>query len=247
MIYLYSSQTLPPLESSWQDTYIASRFLSYGTGTKFAPFYVDEYGRLLSILDGNAILSGKSDPKSDLEEWFSFIAMQPDIQTITADVSVAVQLAERLKTISETKKVMRLTTPLDSPRILLTEPSPHQIYPLIEEVFEGEVPPFEGWYVDVSHRIRHGLCQTAGVVRDEKLVSTAMTVATSETAVIIGAVATKSTYRGQGLAGQCLRKLATQNVDKVVMIAPKNHRAEALYASMGFSVCGEIGQILLKG
>ena len=245
MIHLYTEETLPTFTESWQDTYIRSRFLAYGSKERFAPFFCDEKGRMLSLLDGNGVLNGIS--TENTAEWAAFFSMNPYITKLTADISIATELARILQKPMILKKIMRLETPLSKPDILLTEPSPRQMYPLLSTAFGEDMPAFDGWYVDVSHRIRHGICQTAGVERDGKLVSTAMTVALSEKAIIIGSVATAATHRKQGLASQCLKKLAAQNSEKVVMISPKNDSAEKLYTSLGFSVVDTLGEIILKG
>lgn len=247
MIRLWTENYLPPLPLDWQGTYVSSRFAAYGANTQFAPFYADEKGSILSVLDGNAVLCGED---THTEEWAVFLCMQPDIFTVCTAWHIAEKLAAFLKKPVTNKKVMRLQSPLLPPDISLVHPSPRQMYPLLSEAFGETMPAFDNWYVDVSHRIRHGICQTAGVERDGKLVSTAMTVAQSDTAAIIGAVATAAVYRKQGMASQCLRELATaitaENDQKAVMISPKNSGAEKLYASMGFTVCGEIGEIQLK-
>ncbi len=243
MISLWTKPYLPDLSTAWQDTYVLSRFSAYGEKASFAPLYADDKGNFLSILDGNAFLCG---PAIDVDEWSIFLSMRSDVSIISAERSIADAIAERLHKQVHVKKVMTLQNTLPAPSIALTIPTPRQIYPLLTSVFGGTVPAFESWYVDVSHRIRHGLCKTIGVERDEKLVSTAMTVAESSVAMILGAVATDGEYRKQGFAGQCLRGLA-QNEDRKIMISPKNEYAESLYASMGFVVSDFVGEIYIKG
>ena len=238
MIALYTNNVPPVLPHDWAGTYIASRIAAYGTQQQFAPVYTDDNGSVASVLDGNMIVCGDA---VDVREWAAFISFQPCIHSVTAEMSIAKPLAECLHTSLHTKKVMRLQQAgvFDSEGVVA--PSPRELYPLLSEVFGTEAPPFEGWYVDVSHRIRHGLCKTAGVSRDGMVVSTAMTVAETPQAVVIGAVATSPNYRRQGLAGRCIGKLIAESAGKAIMIAPKNENAERLYSNMGFAVCGEIG------
>lgn len=247
MIRLWTEDTLPKLSPNWQGTYVLSRFAAYGTNARFAPFYADEKGNFLSVLDGNAVLSGTD---IHVEEWAAFVAMQPEIRIFSADGTIAKRIAELLQKPILSKRVMRLEHPLPTPSEPLIAPTPRQMYPLLTLVFGNTMPPFESWYVDVSHRVRHGICKTAGIERDGALVSTAMTVAESAEAAIIGAVATAPNYRKQGMASRCLQGLAAaiyaENAQKTIMISPKNSGAEKLYADMGFAVCGEIGQIQIR-
>lgn len=244
MISLWTEDTLPQLPSDWQGAYIQSRYAAYGTKAHFAPFYADEQNNILSILDGNAILSGSN---IDVEEWAAFISMQPDIVTFSAALPVTKHITSILQRDILEKKVMCLQKVLLPPDIHLVTPSPREMYPLLSHVFGDTMPPFENWYVDTSHRIRHGICKTAGVECDGVLVCTAMTVAESADAAIIGAVATAPTHRRQGMANACLRGLVTaiyaENKQKSIMISPKNSGAEKLYSQIGFTVCGEIGKI----
>ncbi len=247
MIFLWTKENLPRMSVSWQGTYIASRFAAYGTNQQFAPFYADEKGNMLSILDGKAVLAGET---IDIDEWAIFLSMHPEIEVVTSEKHFAQQLAEHFQKKCTYKTVMRLENALPPVEIPLVSPTPRQMYPLLLEVFGDTMPAFDGWYVDVSHRMRHNICKTAGIEREGKLVSTAMTVAESADAAIVGAVATAASHRKMGLASQCLRGLVadilTKNKHKTIMISPKNSGAERLYASMGFAVCGEIGEMRIR-
>ncbi len=239
MIKAFNNDSLPPLPTSWQSTYITSRFLSYGGNAPFAPFYTDENGTILSVLNTHAAMCTTT---LDVQEWAIFLAMHPDILTVTAPLAVAEKLAQTLGSTVSEKKILRLNAPLQPPQITITEPSPRLVYPLLSAVFGDTMPPFEDWYVDVSHRVRHGYCTVAAVERNGAVASSAMTVAEAPDAVVIGAVATAENARKQGFAAECIRYLAQKHADKTVLISPKNAYAERLYTTLGFTNYDTLGQ-----
>ncbi len=247
MIRLTENIRYTDIPDTWSGIIVKSRFLSYGTTRSFAPFYEDDNGNILSVLDGNAVLYGTVD---NVQEWAVFIAMHPDITTISAEKDSIFLLSQHLKKAYIAKPVMQYHGRLENLNLVVCETlTPREIYPLLCNVFTN-LPSFEGWYVDVSHRLRHGLCHTAGMKKDNIAISTAMTIAECEKAAIIGAVATDPNHRKQGLATKCITFLLQQLVllgeKKTVFICPKNEFAQRLYEHIDFNVCGEIGEINLK-
>lgn len=243
MIRLFAGEALPELSINWQSTYIESRFLAYGGTAPFAPFYMDDNNSVLSVLNGHAVLYAE---ELDVQEWACFLAMHPDITTVSASLEIATALAAVLQQPLQTKKVMQLQSPLSVAVTEAEEQMPRQVYPLLSKVFDDTMPAFEDWYVDVSHRLRHNNCTLVGVCWEGETVSTAMTVAQSADAVVIGAVATAEKARKRGYAAQCIGYLAEKHKEKTVMISPKNVYAEKLYEKMGFVVTDTIGQFTTK-
>ncbi len=243
MIRLFEGESLPSFAVNWQSTYITSRYLAYGGNAVFAPFFADDKDTVLSVLNGHGILYAT---QFDVEEWACFLRMCPDITTVTASLDVAIPLAKALQQTVTEKKVMRLTTSLPLPTEKVTEQMPRQVYPLLCDVFGDAMPAFDDWYVDVSHRLRHDNCTVAGIAWDDETVSTAMTVAQTSQAVVIGAVATAPKARKRGFAAQCIAYLANKNAGKEIMISPKNPYAERLYTDMGFVVTDTIAHFNTK-
>jgi GNAT superfamily N-acetyltransferase len=234
--------------NDWASIVIQSRILSYGTTRSFAPFYKDDNGNVLSILDGNAVLAGAV---NNSQEWATFIAMHPDIHSISAEKNTICALSQYLQKPYTAKPVMQYVGDANCLDPIICESlMPREIYPLLSTVFTTDLPPFEGWYVDVSHRIRHSLCHTAGIKKDGTAISTAMTVAESENTAIIGAIATDPLYRKQGLATKCIvsliQELTNTHNKNTILICPKNQSAQRLYKKLHFKVCGQIGEIKLK-
>ncbi len=246
MIQLCSAKDNFTLPQNWQGTYCANRLAAYGIHADFSPFYKDENGNVLSLLDGNGILCGTN---IVLEEWATFISMHPAIKTVCMTLPQAEKIGDLLDKKVVQKPIMRLQSTMPASEIPLVQPSPREMYPLLSAVFGDTMPPFETWYVDVSHKIRHGLCQTIGVEVEGKLVSCAMTVALTDTTAVIGAVATQETHRKRGFAAQCLRGLIGNvrktNPNMEILISPKNDGAKHLYSALGFAMYDIVGCIEL--
>lgn len=231
---------------------IAGQWTAYGGTCPFLTFWEADGGSRLSRMEDTAFLALAAE--GDREEALLFLSMLPEAHTVRTDGDSARRLAalyaqNGVPAVLKTGAVMRLDDaghfPAHCSGNLVTDCSPREIYPLLTACFGETMAAFDGWYVDVSHRLRHGVCHIAAVREEECLVATAMTVAECDTAVLLGAVATHPDWRGQGLASACVGALAgqAQAVGKAVWICPKNPGAQRLYAKLGFAVCGEWGTV----
>ena len=225
---------------------------AYGPGLSFLRFWCDGEGGFASLMDGTMTLSL---PRGLSEEWAAFAAMQPEVSGIRTDGETARRLAAgggwRVETGAVTAPSPALAAPEREPEPL----TPREAYPVLKECFPGSLPPFPAWYVDVSHRLRHGCCRLAGFKEEGRSVSCAMTVAECGPApcepapyggaALIGAVATLPAGRGKGYASAAVLTLARALRDegRRVFLSPKNAHAHALYARIGFADAGEWGSL----
>ena len=204
---------------------------AYGSDVPFIQFYSDGEGSLLAIMDGVGFFA-----PADIvtEEWTCFLAAHPSIQTIHCPLKAASAVATDNWSV-RTGVVMRyggndIATP---PEGVCRSPYLPSVYALLSECFDG-IQPFDGWYVDVSHRVRHGCCRIACICDGENIVSAAMTVAETEDAAILGQVATAPTHRRRGFAAKCVNDLLARCKDKLLYILPVDERAQKLYTALGF-------------
>ena len=200
----------------------------------FVRFYMGDDGSAAAVLDGQAIVYAVA---SEREELALFVSMQSDITSLLADAETAEAVAKQWGTAVQILPVMRCDTPQTGE--VLARVSPRELYAFLKPIFPA-LPPFEGWYLDVCYRERHGCCRHV-VVRDgDTIVSAAMTTAEWNGGALIGGVATAPTHRRQGLAGRCVGALtaALQDEGRQVYICPKNEGAQRLYTALGFTVCG---------
>ena len=120
-------------------------------------------------------------------------------------------------------------------------PDLNEVYRLLQSCKSDtfEVPEYEDFILDMSHKIRHDTALCVGVREGEKLVSTAMTVAQSKTCAVIGAVATDGNYRHSGYGSQCVNALCGLLNDRKIFIMRDERENENFYRSMGFEDKGK--------
>lgn len=232
-----------PLPETEAGIRIAGLLEAYGPDCPFVRFWQADEGGLVALLDGMAV--AEHSMQTDREELYLFLSMQPEIRSVRTDAAFAAILAKRWGTTAKTGSVMRLERDLPPDDRVQPPASPRSVYPLLAQCFEDGLSAFDSWYVDVSHRLRHGCCHMV-VLRDAQgPAATAMTVAECHGAALLGAVATRPDCRGRGYASACVSTLAHTMLakGKAVWICPKNPAAQRLYERLHFTVCGDWGVV----
>lgn len=212
---------------------------AYGLNAPFIRYYADDCGGLLSIMDGAGVLYCID----NFEEWLIFISMNPDIFHLHCSGSVGKMLMANQDWQGREGVVLKydgernFATPsvCESPRL------PH-VHALLDSCFDS-MTSLNAWYPDVSHRIRHDCAKIATILDENIVVSTAMTVAETDTAAVLGQVATHSDYRGRGHAKTCINSLISRCKDKTLYILPMTNIAHSLYVKMGFVPDGEWAEL----
>jgi len=212
---------------------------AYGIEAPFVRFYADEYGNLLSIMDGVAVLCSKS----NFEEWAVFVHMNPDVLRIHCSVSVARILLTMGNWQGREGVVLKYEgEDVSSSAQVCENPYLPDVHALLTTCF-ADIPPLNAWYPDASHRLRHDCAKIATIIVDNRVVSTAMTVAETDTSALIGQVATHSDYRGRGYAKTCINSLISRCEGKSLYILPMTDIAHRIYTNMGFCPCGEWAEL----
>ena len=216
------------------------QYAAYGADRPFLRFYQDDCRNQLSVLDGNATLHVNGDSC----EMRLMMTMDPSIQGVRTDAATAAILAREWSVSFETEAVMQAPL-VETPSSLVRDISLREMYPVLSEGFQGGLPPFNAWYADAHHRFRRNLCRAVAVYDEEAPVAVAMTVAECDSAALIGAVTTLPQARGKGYASACVLALShrLQQMNKTVLLSPKNPYAHALYERIGFTTVGEWGYV----
>lgn len=133
--------------------------------------------------------------------------------------------------------------PIKGERGALLSPDLRAFYALLTACAgEGFTPPaFEDFYVDVNHKLRHNACRLCGIEVDGALAAAAMTVAESDRAAVLGAVACDPQYRRKGLGSAVVRGLTDALIGegKSVYLHRAQNANAAFYEALGFEKCGE--------
>jgi len=213
---------------------IAALKHTYGASAPFIQFFTDGRGGFLSVMDGVAILY----TPELTDEWQIFLQMNPEIRTLHCSSTIGGLLMETPLWQGRVGDVMQYNgIPQEMPLDMCTQPYLPDVYALLEQYFPG-MSSLNGWYPDASHRVRHGCCHIGCIIREDKVVSTAMTVAETPSEAILGQVATDPRFRNQGMAGTCVNAVISQCKGKALYILPVNEKAKRLYQKLGFVTCG---------
>ncbi len=180
------------------------QFAAYGAERDFLRFYQDDSGNRLSVFENAATLYAVD----DAEEMRLFLTMDPTVISVRTDAQTARLLSLDWGVSYDTEAVM--AAPKDAAAFeRVSEIALKDSYSVLLEGFGKEaLPPFDSWYTDVHHRVRHGVCRLVGVYDNDKAAASAMTVAECDSAALIGAVATCPSARGKGYASACVLTLA---------------------------------------
>lgn len=220
--------TIPQTESAVR---IHGLKIAYGLEMSFLHFYSDGEGALLAIMDGVGILDS---PSQLSDEWITFLLMNSDIRIIHCPEQVGRCLIN-YDVFKVNSGIVMIYEGGETESSFDIEPNPYlpAVYDLLSNHFEG-ISEFNAWYPDASHRVRHDCCHVSCVLDKDMVISTAMTVAETDSAVIIGQVATHPDYRRKGLAERCVKSLIYKCKGKQLYILPLNENARQLYNKIGF-------------
>ena len=121
------------------------------------------------------------------------------------------------------------------------EPSPRQVYPLLEAVFGLPTADFSAWYCETSHKLRHEQGRLLGVLAGGSIVSTAGIYHQNGSATLISSVATAPSHRGRGYAAALVGTLAAgaQKSGRIPFVICQNPAALRVYQQVGFLLWGE--------
>lgn len=212
---------------------------AYGLDAPFIRYYADDCGGLLSVMDGAGILYCTE----NVEEWLVFVTMNPEIIHLHCSAAVGRELTDSGNWQGRVGVVLKYDgkCDLDTPEVCENPYLPH-VHSLLCTCFDS-MASLNAWYPDVSHRIRHHCAKIATILDGDQVVSTAMTVAETDTAAVIGQVATHSDYRSRGYAKTCINSLISRCKDKTLYILPMTEIARSLYLKMGFVPDGEWAEL----
>ena len=207
---------------------ILSAYTAFGDDPRLTTMLSDG-GAALSLKGGSAVLCGKNDP--EMTDLLTFLRCEEIFSSVNFEYPAEYAVS--------TGPVARLEGGFD-PSYARAEAVDaeklREIYPVIvSDLPEIASQPFDAWYVELSHRLRHGNARIYAVRENGKIVSVAMTAAESDGAAVIGFVRTLKEYRGRGFASGLCRLLGgeLQRENKTVYISCSADRLP-FYEDIGY-------------
>lgn len=113
-------------------------------------------------------------------------------------------------------------------------------YPKLMDLFNLEdysSADFESWYVDVSHRIRHGAAKAVTLNINGEIISSGIFSSIYNNDAILTAVSTQSEFRRMGYASALVSAMVCDINGKVYLMRDKN-KNEEFYKKLGFENIG---------
>lgn len=218
---------------------IVSAAESYGLSTAFLDVWQGN-GCLFSRMDGVLTIAGKPD-SNEIEETALFAASCGAGQIFCApDTARALGFS-----VTETGPVLYRDQPKGEAPSWEEMPSPRVLYEILSAC-EGEgfpVPEFEPFYLDTSHRLRHGTAQAVVLRRNDQPAACVLALAVTQNAALLTAVAVLPAFRRKGLGRQAVESLCRKLPGRRVFLFRSKTENKEFYESLGFSLWGEWGSV----
>lgn len=212
-----------PLENVWAQK-IRALMLSYGTKYDFCRFYVGEFqaGRaFLGELNGSVVLSESG--KCDFEEIAEFLTFSGFSELFCSE-NAGRSLSRMLPWNLQIVNIMRFVGKAQ-PYDIETEPMLDNVYKILKTAFDIE---YEPWYLDMSHRIRHGV--SAFRVMNGSALAIQYNI---NGEALLSQVATIPEMRGKGNARRLISAVCAELSESEVYVICKDELLE-FYGKSGF-------------
>lgn len=219
---------------------IVSAAEAYGLSTSFLDVWQGN-GCLFSRMDGVLTIAGKPDP-NEIEETALFAASCGAGQIFCAP-NTARALGFPL---TETGPILYRDQPKKEAPPWEEPPSPRVLYEILSAC-EGEgfpVPEFEPFYLDTSHRLRHGTAKAVILSENGQPAACALALAVTENAALLTAVSVLPAFRRKGLGQKAVESLCQKLPGRRVFLFRSERENKEFYESLGFSSWGSGGAFL---
>lgn len=227
-------------------TRILSLYESYGGGYDFVGYWVQETeGRTVSAVsrfeDKFSLYLTKD---SDLEEVAAFLRFQGAGAVIT-DSRYTLELTSE-QVISG--QVLRYAGEHYNSALEIYLPEIKSLYALLQscesDIFR--VPEYMSFLSDVTHRRNLGKCAIMATDVGGALASAVMTVSETESAAILGAVATHPDFRRRGLSRELVKTLASQitSQGRAAYVFSASVANTRFYQRSGFEICADFTELI---
>lgn len=220
-----TADALRPLCGSAFGCPILSTAAAYGFSRPFAQFWTDgaaAYG----MLDGMMRIAGTV---ADPEEARAFLGAVGAAQVVCSAENGA-RLGLRV-----TERGAVLEKALSGAASHRAPPSPRDVYGVLAaNDMAGEFEPF---YLDLSHRLRHGAVRASVLYAGGEAVAAAVAALAGENALVT-AVAVLPAWQNKGYGGAVLRAVEEQLGGCRAYLLRAEHENERFYARRGYVPCG---------
>lgn len=221
---IYTAEQLSELPARGVEALkIWALFNAYGGSYEFCRFF-RQGSTYLACLDGSFVIC--EDPGCDWEELAGFLAMN-GFSDLFCSETAGDMLRGKIPAEFSRVCLMELRMPEKSGE-KLPECSPSEAWKVISTRFPID---FEPWYLDMSHRVRHGVSRCVSDGRSALVVQHSIG---SES--LISQVAVLPDFEGKGYAGGLLRRVCRALGGEIQVIC--EDRLTGFYEKFGFRHAG---------
>lgn len=206
---------------------------AYGFTHPFARFWVQGREAALCLLDDVMILDARAG--ADFDELAAFLPAA-GARTVLCSAEAAQALPFPRRATGEIMALRERAAPVEEAEILW-DPSPRLLYPLLcaSQTASFLPPPFEPFYLDLSHRTRHGAARSAAIRAGDSLAACAICSAKTEESAVLSAVAVRPDVRRRGFGARVVLALAASLPVDTIYIFRASGENEAFYRTLGFT------------
>lgn len=198
---------------------------AYGTEYDFCRFYLQDEDTFLADLDGDYILSEGSADYEELAGFFSACGFNE----IFCSEKAGEELSERIPADRHEIYLMRYAHKAAADGEINRTPRLDEVYEILKTAFEIQ---YEPWYLDMSHRIRHG------VSRCVILGGSALTVQHDINGeALLSQVAALPQCRGKGVTKRLICAVCHELSPSEIFVLCEEELTE-FYRKCGFEACG---------
>ncbi len=209
---------------------------TYGTEQSFAMFWVQTDGEkpvaAISRVDGNMTVC--CDGNADFNELSCFINAV-GFGSLTCDEKIMEKLGYEITKSSFTVEY-KGKGKTDNKNII-RDCDKRGIYDLLCEC-GFEMGDYHAFLADVCARLNKNTASFASIIQDASPIACAFALFEGDKSVLLGAVATKESARGNGYASKLVNALANEKKDKRVFLFCRNDGLSDFYGKIGFEVIG---------
>lgn len=224
---------------------IRSLLSAYGPEMSFVGFWVQkidgENKAMISRLDNSFVLAAQAGADfSELAEFFSLFA-----GTLLCSKAAAENM---MLSVQRTGPILnRFCSGEQKEGQVCREGKPNfqEVYQLLCSCASSEfqVPDWEPFYLDLSHRVRHGQAFVTDIVKEGELVACTIVSAQTETDAVLSAVACNPGFQGKGFGKQVVLRTLDQLKNKTVYVFCATEKMSGFYQLLGWMPSGTWAEI----
>lgn len=205
---------------------LAASAWAYGFELPFARFWLGQ-GYVLGMLDGALVLAGLPENWGEIKAFLR--SLGPEILCCREEFAPLLGLETWNRGPVLGKNLPG--APEDPGGSVGEPPKPEQIYSLLARCeMAGDWEPF---YLDLSHRLRHGGALALGEYRRGKLAGCAVILMAKEQA-LLSALAVEEEFRGQGLGTRLVARAESALAGRKLYVLRESGRNQRFYQRLGY-------------